>query len=338
MKAPRLSRKSTLLHRRINAAVFFIAVCCWAVPQGNAQQAVQVAPLLDLTGEPQQVPVQVQHGESAFRTAALTSKTGAPPAGSAKLVVARSPTKPTSFATPQMVAWLTKLIRDNLPPTYEDDRKWGKTKKVWNGVRLRREGFKLETERRIRTVNTGTWTRYKIDLVDPDRLLHVQFDRLEPLDNGDISFRVVTECTLDLFGRLSQWARDVQVISISMNADAICRLTLEGTVGVKMNMFKFPPDLALKPHVDVAHVDLVHYRVRRISQLGGDFAKVLGKGLRSAVDDKLEDFNNKLVGKINKQLDKQADKLSFSSQEWLKSKLPLPAKKTAANASSRVAK
>lgn len=297
----------------------------------RAQSAIAEAQPFSLplqTNKPGLVPARIEAPRLKVLPATSKSTAANSQGGSGgpqmQLVVARAPAARPSFATPEMVAWLTKLIRDNLPPTYEDDRKWGKTKEVWNGVRLRREGLKIETERRIRTVNTGSWTRYKIRLVDPDRLLHVQFDRLEPLENGDISFRVVTDCTLDIFGRLSQWVRDVQVISLSANADAVCRLTLEGTVAVRMNMFKFPPDLAIKPHVDVANVELVHYRVRRISQVGGDFAKVLGNGLRGAVDEKIENFNGKLVDKINRQLDKKADKLSFSSQDWLKSKLPIP--------------
>lgn len=240
------------------------------------------------------------------------------------MVLATSPATGHSIATPELVGWLTKLIRDNLPPTYEDDKKWGKTKKVWNGVRLRREGFRLETESRIRTVNTGTWTRYRIKMVEPEQRVQVRFDRLEPLEEGRIRFRVSVECALDIFGRLSQWVRDVQVISLSANADATCRMTVDGTVGVKMNVFQFPPDVSIDPKVDFARVDLVDYRVRRISQVGGDVAKVLGKGLRSSIDRKLEDFNSKLVDKINKQLDKQREKLRFSSQDWLKNKLPLP--------------
>ncbi len=231
------------------------------------------------------------------------------------------------LATPELEAWLTRLIRDNLPDVYEDDKKWGETKEVWNGVRLRREGFRVETERRIRTVNTGTWTRYKIEIVNPDETLVVQFHRLEPLENGDIAFGVTVDCPMDVFGRLSQWVRDVQVISISANADAAARLTVTGTVGVEMNVFKFPPDVAIKPKVDTAHVELTHYRVRRISQIGGDFAKVLGDGLRNVVDRKLEDFNAKLVDKMNKQIEKQADKLSFSPQAWLKTKLPFATRK-----------
>lgn len=228
------------------------------------------------------------------------------------------------IATPEMVAWLERLIRNNLPPTYEDDRKWGKQKEVWDGITFRREGLRIETKRKKKTVNSGTWTRYAISIVEPEKHLFIAFHRLEPLPDGSIAFGVTVECALDVFGRLSQWVRDVQVISLSANADAACRLTLEGTVQLQLNPLKLPPDISIKPHVDQAHVELTYYRVRRISQIGGDFAKHLGNGLRRVVDEKLADMNGKLVDKINRQLDKHQDKLTFSAQDWLKSKLPLP--------------
>lgn len=230
-----------------------------------------------------------------------------------------------SIATPQLVAWLTAMVHDNLPPTYEDDRKWGKQKEVWDGLKIWREDGHFETKRRIKLVNAGTWTRYTISVVNPDENLHVEFNRLETLPDGRIAFAVTVECLLDVFGRLSQWARDVQVVSLSANADAACRLTIDGTVQFQMNLLKLPPDVAIKPHVDHAHIELTHYRVRRISQVGGKFATVLGNSLRGVVDEKLEDTNAKLVDKINKQLEKNSQKLSFSTQDWLRSKLPLPA-------------
>lgn len=252
----------------------------------------------------------------------ITSPT-ARQARSPMMMVGYSDVQPPSFATPEMVAWLSQLIHNNLPPTYEDDRKWDQQREVWDGIQLRREGMRIETKRKKKMVNAGTWTRYKIDLVDPDRLLVVRFHRLEPTPDGGVAFHVTVDCNLDVFGRLSQWVRDVQVISISANADAACRLTLIGTVAVKMNVFKLPPDLAVRPHVDVAHIELTHYRVRRISQVGGDFAKVLGNGLRGVVDDKLEDLNGKLADKINKQIEKHQDRLTFAPQAWLKTKLPI---------------
>lgn len=230
----------------------------------------------------------------------------------------------TSIATPQLVSWLTEMVRDNLPPTYEDDRKWGQQKEVWDGVKVWREGNRLETKRKTKLVNAGTWTRYSISIVEPEKNLHVTFNRLETLPDSRIAFAVTVECPLDVFGRLSQWARDVQVISISANADATSRLTIEGTVQFQMNVLKLPPDIAIKPHIDHAHIELTHYRVRRISQVGGDFAKVLGNSLRGVVDERIEDMNSKLVDKINKQIEKNQHRLSFSTQDWLRSKLPLP--------------
>ncbi len=229
------------------------------------------------------------------------------------------------IATPQMVAWLKQMIRDNLPPTYQDDRKWNQQKEVWDGVKVWREGGHLETKRRTKLVNSGTWTKYAISIVEPEENLHIEFHRLEPQPDGKIAFSVTVDCTLDVFGRLSQWARDVQLISLSANADAACRLTLEGTVGLHLNVLRLPPDVAIKPHVSYARIDLTYYNVRRISQVGGEFAQVLGKGLRFTLDDRLDDLNGKLADKINKQLDRQSHRFAFSTQDWLKSKLSVPA-------------
>ncbi|WP_145075666.1 hypothetical protein [Aureliella helgolandensis] len=228
------------------------------------------------------------------------------------------------LATPELLAWLNRMIHDNLPETYEDDRKWNQQKEVWDGIKIWREGLRIETKRKKKMVNAGTWTRYSIELVDPDQTVQVQFHRLETLPDGKIAFGVTVDCQLDIFGRLSQWVRDVQLVSISANADANCRLTLDGTVEFQMNILRLPPDIVIKPHIDRAHVELTHYRVRRVSQIGGDTAKFLGNSMRGVVDEKLADLNGKLAGKINTQLEKKSDKLHFSPQFWLLSRLPMP--------------
>lgn len=228
------------------------------------------------------------------------------------------------IASPHLISWLTEMVIANLPPTYDNDKKWGKQREVWDGLKIWRENGRLETKRRTKQVNAGTWTRYTVEIVEPEERLRVNFTRLEVLPDGRIAFAVNIECDLDVFGRLSQWARDVQILSISANADAGCRMTIEGTVQFQMNVLKLPPDIIIKPHVDYAHVDLTYYRVRRISQVGGDFAKYLGEGLRTVIDEKLEETNAKLVDKLNAQLDKHSRRLEFSTQDWLRSKLPLP--------------
>jgi hypothetical protein len=228
------------------------------------------------------------------------------------------------FASPQLIMWLTTMIRENLPPTYEDNKKWGLQKEVWDGVEIWREGGRLETKRKKKLVNAGTWTKYRVEFVEPDKNLHIEFQQLQSLPDGRIAFSVSVEALLDVFGRMSQWVRDVQVISLSVNADATCKLTMSGTVKFQLNPLKLPPDVIIKPHVDHAVVELSHFRVRRVSQIGGDFAKALGEGARGTIDKKIEEANEKLVDKINKQIEKQQSKMVFSMQDWLQSKLPVP--------------
>lgn len=228
------------------------------------------------------------------------------------------------FASPQLIAWLTSMIRENLPPAYEDNKKWGMQKEVWDGVDMWREGGRLETKRRKKLVNAGTWTKYRVDFVEPDKNLHIEFHQLQSLPDGRIAFSVSVECLLDVFGRMSQWVRDVQMISLSVNADAVCKLTMSGSVKFQLNPLKFPPDVIIKPHVDHALVELSYFRVRRVSQVGGDFAKALGEGARGTIDRKISETNEKLVEKINKQIDKQQSKMVFSMQDWVQSKLPVP--------------
>lgn len=229
-----------------------------------------------------------------------------------------------NLASPNMVAWLKQLLRENLPAFYEDTRKWDQHKEVWDGLDVSHEGLKIKTKRKRKLVNHGTWTRYRLEMVDPGKHLEIQFHKLEVAADGKVVFDVSIEMLLDVFGRLSQWVRDVQIISVSANADAVCKLSVQGTVEFQLNPLRFPPDIRIKPRVDAARVDVSYFRVRRISQLGGTFAEQLGNGLRTALEHKLEDSNEKLAAKMNKQLEKHHDRMLFSTQDWIQSKLPLP--------------
>lgn len=235
-----------------------------------------------------------------------------------------TPLDSSDMASPQMIAWLSQLVRENLPETYENDKKWNKQKEVWDGVDFSRDGLKIKTKRKHKLVNHGTWTRYRLQIVDPEHRLDIQFHKLEVAPDGKIVFDVSVEMLLDVFGRLSQWVRDVQLISLSANADAVCKLSIQGTVEFQLNPLRLPPDIIIKPHVDAARVDISYFRVRRISQLGGPAAAQLGNGLRAALESKLEEANEKLPEKMNRQLVKHSDRMVFSTQAWLQSKLPLP--------------
>lgn len=241
---------------------------------------------------------------------------------------AQLPSKPQpekyGIGSPEMVAWLKQVIRDNLPPSYEDNRKWNLQREVWDGVHIKLDGTKLDTHRKKKLVNAGTWTRYAISFIEPEKNLVVDFDRLELVDSARIAFQTTVVAPLDIRGQLAEWVRDVKLYSVSAHATSTVKLTLAGEVQFQLNMLKLPPDVSLKPVVEQANVQVLHFEVHRISRIGGDAAELLGKGMRRVIDERVEDLNEQLVVKINRKLEKRSEKFYFSSQDWLMSKLPLP--------------
>jgi hypothetical protein len=227
---------------------------------------------------------------------------------------------PTAMATPELVDLLIRMIRHQLPPSYHDERQWDQRKEVWNGVHVRLSGGKLETHRKKKEVRAGTWTRYSVHFVDPEKRLHIGFDRLEPMADGKMAFATTFEADLNVQGQLSQWARNAKLYSISAQADASVKLTVEGTVQLKINPFKFPPEMTVIPHVDDAHMELISYRLRRVSHVGGDAAKLLGKSVKYWVDERLEKENERLPARINRRLARRSHKMTFSAGDWLGSK------------------
>jgi hypothetical protein len=221
--------------------------------------------------------------------------------------------------TPELDQYVRWLVLKNLPPSYEDNRKWGLQKEVYDGFRFRREGLKIETERKYRTVKHGTWSRYYVQLIDPTNKLALHIDRLEPIADDRVAVEITLETPLKAFGRISQWQRNVQLISLSTNADATVRVRVQAEIGIRTNPLVFPPEIQFTPVVKDAQVQLVAFEVHRISQVSGPLAEQLGKGIRNVVDERLENYSDKLVTKMNQQLVKQQDKLKVSVGQEIKS-------------------
>jgi hypothetical protein len=208
-------------------------------------------------------------------------------------------------------------VLKNLPPSYEDNRKWGKTEEVYNGFRFRREGLKVETYTKYRTVKQGTWSRYYVEFVDPEKQLEISISDTRPIAENKFGFRVNVRAPLRIFGRMTQWQRDVQLISLSTNADATVAMSIDCECGIQFNPLTFPPDVRFYPKATSAEIVLERFEVHRISQISGPLAEKLGEGLKWVLDDKLARYNDKLVEKINRKLEKQEDRLTVKLQDRL---------------------
>ena len=135
--------------------------------------------------------------------------------------------------------------------------------------------------------------------------------------------KIVTQviAPLKLFGRVSQWQRDVQLVSISADAEATVELNIACDIYIRLNPLKIPPDVEFRPVVTDASVGLQEFKVHRISQIHGPLAELLGKGIQEVLDDRLENYREKLVAKMNAEIAKQQGKLKLSVQDWLQTSI-----------------
>jgi hypothetical protein len=214
---------------------------------------------------------------------------------------------------------ITTIVRENLPDQYESRDHWGDTKKIWAGLDVRLDGLRIDTKRRKKEVNHGTWKLYRVRFIEPEKYLHVDVQNIHELPNGRVEFDLLADAKLDVFARLAQWELGVQLISLSVNAEARTQFRVRCDLGLKLDPGKLPPDVLLDPAVSQAEVRLADFRVRRISQLGGSLARELGEEARGLLDKELAKQNQKLPSKINRQIDKNRDKLRLSIQDLLKS-------------------
>lgn len=215
---------------------------------------------------------------------------------------------------------LTAVARDQLPHDYENRKHWGRTTEIWDGLHIARDGLRIKTKRRKKEVNDGTWKMYRVRLIDPREHLTVGLENVRDLGDGRAAFDVVADGRLAAFGRLSQWVKGVQLVSVSADADARVQMRISFEMTMRLDFNKLPPDVLLSPRATQADIRLVEFRLRRISDAHGPLVKELGDSLRHVLNDELEDRRHKLAEKINAKLDKSRDKLRLSPHDLLSSK------------------
>ncbi|MCI0359900.1 MAG: hypothetical protein L0211_15595 [Planctomycetaceae bacterium] len=232
------------------------------------------------------------------------------------------PKPPAPFTpSPEFQAWLTDLVREHLPHQYERKKNWGHTERRFTGVSVRLDDGRLKTHRKFDDVNDSRWTMYRVKLADPEEQFDVEVSRMEELEGGRVAMDLAAVARLDVFGRQSLWTRGVQVFSLSADADAKVRLTAHAEIATRLDPTVLPPDVHLAPTITSAKLEILDFRLRRISQAHGPLVRSLSHTVREALEDKLAEDNEKLVAKLNKSLAKQQGKLKLSLTEIMQARL-----------------
>lgn len=213
--------------------------------------------------------------------------------------------------------YITRLVLDEVPREYENTKKWGGTKRVMTGLDWEQDGLKI---RRWKDVNHGTWSRYKLKLIDPENTFEVRLENLRDLGDNTAGFDLVGVAKLACWGRISQWKRGVQLISLSGDADAKVRLVASIELKMKLDPKSLPPDIVLEPKVVSADLQLQQFELQRLGLADGAVVEQLGELVEEGLQDYLAENRVKLAEKMNKQIDKKRDKLRIPLSKLTTSK------------------
>jgi hypothetical protein len=222
--------------------------------------------------------------------------------------------------------FLTRLALDSIPHSFTEDKDWGQQDERWDGIKWHRDGMRISTNRRRKIVNHGTWRKYSIELIDPQDEFSVQVKNFHKLDNGKTAFDVHFTAHLKIDARESKWVKGVQLYSFSAEGHAKVRLRVSCELEVSMDLTRFPPDLLFSPVATNADLIVDEFRIDRISKAGGEFAQQMTRVVRKQLDSKIEEKEDKLVEKINRQLNNRQDKMKLSIADAVQSRFAAQAK------------
>ncbi len=239
----------------------------------------------------------------------------------------RAAKDPAVVSGDQIDRFLTKIALENIPQEFEETKDWGGQNERWDGVEVWREGWKIETKRRKKTVNHGTWKKYRATLRNPEEEFFIQVRDFRESEEGKLVFDILVAAHLDIDARQAKWVKGVQLYSVNAEGSTKIRLHVTMEMDVKMGLNNFPPDVILVPRAQAAELAIEEFRIDRVSKIGGEVAQQITRGVRSKLDEKITEKEQKLVEKINKQLAKKTDDLRLSLADMMKSKWAGPLNK-----------
>lgn len=236
------------------------------------------------------------------------------------------------FLSPQQARLTLQTLVDmaiaKSPHEYKGKKNWEKTKRVWAGVRFRRDKFRISTKRRWRELRHGQQTRYRISFPGdgsspPPVIAHVRSVTFAEGDEDQhsgwvIDFDLTTP--LDFSARIERWNLGVQWYSVEVSGHMKVRLQLQARLSAYPDYSDIPPAIVIDPVVTSASLTLQSLHVDRVSKIGGEVAEQWGDVAKKIIKEILiDDINSKLHTKLNNAIDKKRDALRFSASDWVNS-------------------
>ncbi|MFG0287446.1 MAG: hypothetical protein ACF8CQ_04690 [Rhodopirellula sp. JB044] len=246
----------------------------------------------------------------------------------------------TSEQTRQSVQWLADQLMMHVPRRIEGDDDWGNTKRVWAGVKMRRDGWELKTHRRWKELRHGRWVRYEIRLPratvpvsDVGTALGsvaqtsrsadtIQIHGVTPTTNQEGFHRWRVDASAftpaDFTVRVERWNLGAKWYSIEIVGDMQLQLRTELTMAMEADFAEVPPAMQLDVEIEKASLKVMRFEVDRISKLGGDAAEEIGDLAEKTIGKVwVRKENGRLVNRLNDAISDNRDSLRWSMAGWL---------------------
>lgn len=235
-------------------------------------------------------------------------------AGAARLTAQQPPAAaPSARLEESLSSIMQQLVVDSVPRQFSDDRQWGKTAKVMNGLKIEHDGESIKIRKHTHEVNDGLWKEYRAELIDPKNGLKIHVQNVHTSGPNQTSLELFLAGRMHGQARLEQWKDGVKLLTITTDADCRIEARLDMDVRLTWKAEAVLGDVTVEPKVTHADLKLVDFQLQKISKLQGWAARELGDGLKPAIAKQLHREEPKLVEKLNAAIAKKQSQLHFSA-------------------------
>jgi hypothetical protein len=227
--------------------------------------------------------------------------------GDGPSAITNRPAAPTGPSIEALTANLRDLLIQEFPdPLFEDQKNWGHTASVVNGVVLKVKGLNIHPEVKRQEKNHATWRKIRVTGLDLPKTLTFDIRDVHKLDQGRTQFHVAVTFNALMDGTQQNWSSGIKLYDASLRARFRVKLALECETTSRIEPVEgwLVPDFVFRLRVTQAKADYDHFVTEHIAGLGGDAAKLLGDALQKILRPALE---KKLLPKASAAIVKAAD-------------------------------
>ena len=230
-----------------------------------------------------------------------------------------APDKGPAPATAPLNESLSKLaqriVAESVPKKFEEQKNWGQTKKIVNGLRLKDDGDGLKIRKHMAEVKNGLWKQYAGELIDPEHQLQIRIENLRQTAVGQSTFQIFISARLRGEARLEQWKDGVKLFNFKAQADSKIAARLDCEMAWTWKASGALGQIIVEPKITGAQINLDEFELNKLGKIEGWSARELGKEFKATIAKKLHDEEPKLVEKLNKAIQKRQEKLRFSPDD-----------------------